>query len=46
MPAFGSFTGALSVRAEPFVAIFPSGEFDVWMLGGRAVHRFPSSRVR
>jgi len=46
MPAFGSFTGALSVRAEPFAAIFPSGEFDVWMLGGRAVHRFPSSRVR
>ena len=46
MPAFGSFTGALSVWAEPFAAIFPSGEFAVWMLGGRAVHRFPSSRVR
>ena len=46
MPAFGTFTGALSVWAEPFAAIFPSGEFHVWMLGGRAVHRFPSSRVR
>jgi hypothetical protein len=46
MPAFGSFTGALSVRAEPFAAIFPTGDFHVWMLGGRAVHRFPSSRVR
>jgi DNA ligase-associated metallophosphoesterase len=46
MPAFGSFTGALSVWAEPFAAIFPSGAFHVWMLGGRAVHRFPSSRVR
>ena len=46
MPAFGSFTGALSVRAEPFASVFPSGAFDVWMLGGRAVHRFPSSRVR
>jgi DNA ligase-associated metallophosphoesterase len=46
MPAFGSFTGALSVRAEPFLSIFPSGAFAVWMLGGRAVHHFPSSRVR
>jgi uncharacterized protein len=46
MPAFGSFTGSLSVWAEPFAAIFPSGKFHVWMLGGRAVHRFPSSRVR
>ncbi|MFL5259851.1 MAG: phosphoesterase, partial [Hyphomicrobiales bacterium] len=46
MPAFGSFTGALSVWAAPFASIFPSGAFEVWMLGGRAVHRFPSSRVR
>ena len=44
--AFGAFTGSLSVWADPFAAIFPSGEFHVWMLGGRAVHRFPSSRVR
>jgi DNA ligase-associated metallophosphoesterase len=45
MPAFGSYTGALSISAEPFSQLFPE-EFHVWMLGGRAVHRFPSSRVR
>jgi uncharacterized protein len=45
MPAFGSYTGALSISAEPFSMLF-ADEFQVWMLGGRAVHRFPSSRVR
>jgi DNA ligase-associated metallophosphoesterase len=45
MPAFGSFTGGLSVSAEPFIALFPSGEFAVWMLGSRAVHRFPARKV-
>lgn len=46
MPAYGSFTGGLSVSAEPFQAIFPDGEFDVWMIGGKAIHRFPSRRIR
>ncbi|MBL8893682.1 MAG: ligase-associated DNA damage response endonuclease PdeM [Rhizobiales bacterium] len=45
MPAFGSFTGGLSISAEPFIALFPSGEYAVWMLGSRAVHRFPAKRV-
>jgi len=45
MPAFGSYTGALSISAEPFALLF-SNDFHVWMLGGRAVHRFPASRVR
>lgn len=44
MPAFGSYTGALSVKAEPFARLFES--FDVWMIGTAAIHRFPSSRVR
>lgn len=44
MPAFGSYAGALSVSAEPFVALF--AEFHVWMLGARAIHRFPSKKVR
>jgi hypothetical protein len=44
MPAFGSYTGALSVRAEPFAALFAA--FDVWMIGTRAIHRFPSARIR
>ncbi len=46
MPAYGSFTGGLSVSAEPFQAIFPDGRFDVWMIGGKAIHRFPAGRIR
>jgi DNA ligase-associated metallophosphoesterase len=45
MPALGSFTGGLSVTAAPFAALYPSGDFHVWMLGTKAVHRFPSSRL-
>lgn len=44
MPAFGSYTGALSVRAEAFTRLFDG--FDVWMIGTTAIHRFPSSKVR
>jgi hypothetical protein len=44
MPAFGSYTGALSVRSEAFAGLF--GDFDVWMIGGKAIHRFPAARVR
>ena len=44
MPAFGSYTGALSVAAAPFAALFD--DFEVWMIGGRAIHRFPSHRIR
>ncbi|CAN5347567.1 ligase-associated DNA damage response endonuclease PdeM [soil metagenome] len=46
MPAFGAFTGGLDVRDEAFMPVFPTGEFFVWMIGSRAIHRFPSSRVR
>jgi len=44
MPAFGSYTGALSVRAEPFTRLFDG--FDVWMIGTKAIHRFSGSKVR
>ena len=44
MPAFGSYTGALNVTAAPFAPLFDA--FDVWMIGTRAIHRFPSHRVR
>jgi DNA ligase-associated metallophosphoesterase len=46
MPAFGSFTGALGISAEPFTRLFTEGSYHVWMLGGRAVHRFPAKRVK
>lgn len=45
MPAYGSFAGGLSVSAPPFQAIFPDGEFHVWMIGGKAIHRFPARRI-
>lgn len=45
MPAFGSFTGSLSISAPPFVPLFHSGDFEVWMLGGKAVYRLPGRRV-
>lgn len=44
MPAFGSYTGSLGVRSEAFQGLF--GDYHVWMLGGRAIHRFPASKVR
>ncbi len=44
MPAFGSYTGALSVRAEPFTRLFDG--FDVWMIGTKTIHRFSGSKVR
>jgi uncharacterized protein len=46
MPAYGSFTGGLSVSSSPFQAIFPDRAFHVWMIGGKAIHRFPSTRIR
>lgn len=44
MPAFGSYTGALSITAPAFRDLFAT--FAVWMIGERAIHRFPDSRVR
>ena len=44
MPAFGSYTGALSVRSAAFEGLF--GDFQVWMIGDKAVHRFPAAQVR
>ena len=44
MPAFGSYTGALGIGSSAFDGLF--GDFHVWMIGGRAIHRFPGSRVR
>ena len=46
MPAFGSYTGALGISAEPFERLFAKRKYHVWMLGGRAVHKFPGTRVR
>ncbi len=44
MPAFGSYTGALSITSEAFDGLF--AEAHVWMLGNSAIHRFPATKVR
>jgi DNA ligase-associated metallophosphoesterase len=44
MPAFGSYTGKLDIGDAAFDGLF--GDFHVWMLGARAIHRFPARRVR
>jgi uncharacterized protein len=45
MPAFGSFTGALSVSAEPFRVLFDGDQFHVWILGSQDIYKFPAKRV-
>jgi uncharacterized protein len=45
MPAFGSFTGALSVSAEPFRTLFEPGAYHVWILGSQDIYKFPARRV-
>ncbi len=44
MPAFGSYTGALSVTSQAFDGLFD--DYNVWMIGTKAIHRFPASQVR
>jgi metallophosphoesterase superfamily enzyme len=46
MPAFGSFTGGLSISAAPFKNLFTGKNFHVWMLSQRAIYKFPAKRVR
>lgn len=44
MPAFGSFTGGLSIGAMAISVLFPE-DYDVFLLGGAAIHRVPSARA-
>ncbi len=45
MPAFGSYTGALSVRSKPYWKLFDENRTQVWMIGKSAIHRFPLQRI-
>ncbi len=45
MPAFGSYTGSLNILAAPFDGLFPD-PYHVWMLGSRAIHKFPAAKLR
>lgn len=46
MPAFGAYTGALSVASRAYDGLFDELEAQVFMLGRNAIHRLPLSRVR
>ena len=45
MPAFGAYTGALSVFAKPFERLFKQDETHAWMLGRERIYKFPFSRL-
>jgi uncharacterized protein len=45
MPAFGAYTGAISVRSRAFANLFEDASTYVWMIGRNALHRFPMQRV-
>ncbi len=46
MPAFGAYTGALSVASRAYDGLFDEPEAQVFVLGRSAIHRLPLSRVR
>ncbi len=45
MPAFGAYTGALSVFADPYRGLFHHEETQVWMLGRQQLYKFPFHRL-
>jgi DNA ligase-associated metallophosphoesterase len=46
MPAFGAYTGGLSIRDAAFAAIFRTLAFTAHVLGDRQVHRIAAARCR
>ena len=46
MPAFGSYTGGLSIRDAAFEAIFRALDFTAHVLGDRRVHAISAARCR
>ncbi len=45
MPAFGAYTGALSVRSPAFANLLSEEECHVWVIGKQSIHRLPLHRV-
>ena len=44
MPAFGAYTGGLSIRADAFAKIFPSAGFIAHVLGDNRLHSIAAER--
>ncbi len=45
MPAFGAYTGALSVFAEPYQRLFVPEKTQAWLLGQARIYKFPFGRL-
>jgi len=45
MPAFGAYTGALSVFAPPYQRLFTPERTQAWLLGQTRIYRFPFGRL-
>ena len=45
MPAFGAYTGALSVFAEPYQRLFKREETQAWLIGQERLYKFPFERL-
>ena len=45
MPAFGAYTGALSVFAEPYQRLFARAQTQAWLIGQQRLYKFPFERL-
>jgi uncharacterized protein len=45
LPAFGAYTGGLSVLAEPFAPLFSGRSFTAWLIGRSAIHPIPATAL-
>ncbi|HEY4994924.1 MAG TPA: ligase-associated DNA damage response endonuclease PdeM, partial [Aestuariivirga sp.] len=45
MPAFGAYTGSLSVFAKPYERLFKQDETQAWMIGQERIFKFPFARL-
>ena len=45
MPAFGTLTGGLDIRSEPFQDLYQQKNFTAWLLGRDQVYRFSARRL-
>jgi DNA ligase-associated metallophosphoesterase len=46
MPAFGAYTGGLSIRDRAFRAVFGARDFTAHLLGDRRVYMFPAAHCQ
>jgi uncharacterized protein len=45
LPAFGAYTGGLSITSKAFGGLFAHHATQAWMIGRTAIHRFPYKRL-